>query len=306
MNSVFLNYSTSYFDLLNTDALLPSYSSNKLIKSFDGKLVESDVSLDSGGSDEQFYTNKTTLGFGERRAFNPDFKNISLGYSSMGYLDLNCNIYPTTTLHSGLKFTQNATKYNNSDLWVNNFNVLQYRDRAVASVDNIVSPIVGNIPVFGNNVYGALNDSGMAITDGFFVLTLSTNDTNPNGTTVDIDFNYQKIGKFVNLTLRKTLFQGNIIGKPPGFETQIPAGLLPVDLRPAFEVSCPIMIYQQSGSSTNIINQVGILKIGGDIIGNVNAGNVEIIKDPQESTRFDADTGNFDGWSSTTITYFTN
>jgi len=307
MNSVFLNYDTSYFDLLNTDALLPTYGSNKLIKSLDGKLVESDVSLDSAPFEEQFYTNKTTLGLGERRAFNPDFRDVQIGYwlnGTIGYPDMNCDIYPTTKFHNGLKFSQNASKYNDSDLWVNNSGVLNYRDRGVVSVGNSVVPVVGNIPVFGSATYGAIEDSGYGISSGVLVVPLEVNLSDP-GVSVGVDFEYQKIGKCVNLTLRKKLFQGGALGDPNGFQTQDVAGLLPMALRPVYEVSCPIMIYAENGGNAELINQVGLLRIGAIVNDVLNSGNVEIYKSPDGNAAFSDASGDFDGWSSTTITYFT-
>lgn len=297
MNSVFLNYSTSYFDLINTSALLPSYGSDKLIKSSDGKLVESGLSLDSDDNEEAIYTTKTSLGFGQKRIFNSEFNEIRIGRwvgGDIGYPNFNCHIYPTTTLHHGLKFTPNPEKYNNSDLWVNNVSgALRCRDRNVAISDDGV--VNGNIAFFGSN--GVLVDNLVGISSGIYPLTLNIPGSD---TTVGIDVDYNIFGKKIVLTLRKFIFNGSALANPNGFQTQTDAGKLPLFLRPFREISLSLLIYSENGGQAQLINQVGFFRLGG-----INTGTVEIFKSPDKASSFSS-SGAFDGWESGSITYFTN
>lgn len=308
MNGVFLSYNTSFFDLLNTDALLPSYGSSKIIKSSGGKLVESALSIVSDETSESIYTTKNTLGFGEKRAFTPDFNRIQIGYwpaGTIGYPEFDCDIYPTTTFHHGLKFVTNPVKYNDSDLWVQSGSgALKCRDRNVALSDDGV--VAGNFAFFGSNP-GVLNDNLVGFDSGLVVLTLYSNVTDPSSSPVSVDFDYQKIGKCVTLTLRDVRFQGSLYNNPSQFESRDTSGLLPTFLKPAREVACPLIVYETDSDRAAIPNQVGLLKIGGDIGGVVDLGNVEIRKEPlYEGGSFNASTGLYDGWSSCSISYFTS
>ena len=247
MNSVFLNYNTSYFDLISnaTSVLSPPYGSYNLIKSSNGKLVESNLFLESGDGYSDIKTLVPSIGFGTKSSYNIAFKNIDIGYWSNGgsyypESSLKVNIYPTTTFNQGLKFTQNPSRYNSSDLWISGNGVMKYRDRnVVSSGDGAIS---GNLAVFGSDTIGAIEDSGISILKGSITLTLRDNNTTPGNYTTNIDFYYQKIGKCVNLTLKKKLFQGKLLGNPTGLTTSLntsgfpfPDGLLPTFLQPIDE-----------------------------------------------------------------------
>ena len=298
MNSVFVNYNTSYFDILSESigVLSPPYESDRIVKSSGGQLVESSLKLDSDDTDELIYTTKPTIGFGYKRVLNPDFNKIDIGEwlnAPAGYPNLNCNIYPTTKFHHGLKFTPNPSKYNDSDLWVESVSgALRLRDRNVAISNTGV--VNGNIAFFGAN--GVLADNLVNISSGVIPLTLNIPESD---TTVGIDVDYNIFGKKIVLTLRKFIFQGSILNNPNGFQTQTDAGRLPSFLRPFRETSISLLIYSGTGGQAQLINQVGLFRLGGTL-----TGTVEIFKSPDKTSSFNSG-GAFDGWESSSITYFT-
>lgn len=307
MNSVFLNYNTSYFDLLS-EKIPTDLNDGRLLTSLNG--VIADTTIDCRNSSN--YPTITAapgnpfLNIGERRENNRSLISIDVGEDKNDdYSDFAVNLYPSAVFKRGFKFDGNVSRLDNADLWVNGTSgALKYRDRNVASVgDNVVA---GSFAFFGSSTIGAIEDNGVGFSKGVLPIPLRTSNVNPSGISVIIDFEYQKIGKCVSLILRKHLFRGSLIDNPPGFQTQTIEGLLPEFLRPAYEVSCPLMIYVQlNGVRAAMTNQVGVLKIGGDIQGVVNLGNIEIRKRPESDALFNANAGNYDGWSSCSVSYFT-
>lgn len=306
MNSVFLNYNTSYFDLLN-DRLPSDLGDGRLLKSSNGKIVESLLDCRSSYGDPSITASPGSLflNIGERNDENRSLTSVDIGQDELeDYTNFGLKLYPPTTFHNGLKF-EGGSRVNSADLWVNGSSgSLKYRDRNVVSSGSAIS---GNLAVFGSSTVGAIEDVGLSITSGLVVLTLFSNITDPSTTSVAVDFDYQKIGKHVSLTLRSAKFQGSLYNNPSQFETRNSSGLLPEFLKPLSEISCPIAIYVQVNSvRAALTNQLGVLKIGGDIGGSVNLGNIEIRKRPEYlDNKFDADSGDYDGWSGASVSYFT-
>lgn len=305
MNAVFLNYDTSYFDLLN-DRLPSNLSNERLLKSSNGKIVESSLDCRNSSGDPSITASpgNVFLNIGERNEENRSLTSVDIGEDKLGeYTDFDLNLYPAATFHNGLKF-EGGLRVNSADLWVNGSSgSLKYRDRNIVSSGSAIS---GNLAVFGSSTVGAIEDSGLSITSGLVVLTLFNANSSADDNRADVDFDYQKIGKCVVLSLRKFRFQGSLYGNPIGFESRDTTGLLPAFLRPNREVSCPLLIYRQiiGGTEGELVNGVGLLRLGGeDTFGGL--GNVGIFRFPDGTEAFDADVGANDGWSGASVSYFT-
>lgn len=306
MNAVFLNYDTSYFDLLN-DRLPSDLGNERLLKSSNGKIVETSLDCRSSSGDPSITASPGSLflNIGERNSENRSLTSVDIGEDLLGdYTDFDLNLYPPTTIHNGLKF-EGGSRVNSADLWVDGSSgSLKYRDRNVVSSGSAIS---GNLAVFGSSTVGAIEDSGLSITNGLVVLTLFNANASIAGENIDVEFDYQKIDKCVVLTLRKFRFQGSLKGNPIGFESRDSTGLLPTFLRPNGEVSCPLLIYRQisGGTEGKLINGVGLLRLGGeDTFGGL--GNIGIFRFPDGTEAFNADAGPNDGWSGASVSYFTD
>ena len=262
MLSSFVNYNTSYYDILKSQIPdIGPFTDNRIIGSSDGELIETGLTFETSSDNSSISTANSILSLGEKYQ-GSNLSRIEIGYELIGgpfYPNFKVEVFPPTEFYQGVKLRQNISRYNNADLWVRslggNTSTLKYRDRnVVSSPDGTVS---GNIAIFGGSEIGDIEDSGMKIETGIIVLTLFNANSSIDDNHADIDFDYQKIGNCVQLSLRKHMFQGDTFGNPIGFESRNSTGVLPTFLRPRDEVSCPILIYQQiSGGSSESLPQL--------------------------------------------------
>ncbi len=303
MNSVFLEYGLSYFDLLQGKIanLFPGFTDYKMIISENGGVTESKILSNSNRA--LLTTNETLLSIGDRSAasHSEDLETIDIGFwnnGEVGYPGMSAHIYPHATFYHGINFDKTPVNYNpgSASLWANNSGNLILENKEVCSG----SGVENNIALFDSRP-GTLKDSGYGISSGSFTLTLTANSVPAEQYSFDVFFRYTKINDLVTLVVERKMFQGSQYEKPGSFFSFLVFNSrLPVFLRPLNIASCSINTYRQISTSnrTNLVAPPGLCTLDPD-------GSIFIYQNIDNGPNWDAGAGPNDGWATFSISYGT-
>ena len=299
MQSTFINYGLSYFDILldKINSLIGNLTSGRLLGSLNGQAVE--TRLTYATTRALITTDETLLSIGEKSGAygSENLGRIDIGFwnnGDIGYPNTRVDIFPHTRFYYGANFEKTPVNYHPgaASLWANNSGNLILEDKEVCSG----SGVSGNIALFDTRP-GTLQDSGIKIASGVFQRTLRSNAVLP-GFTLIAFFSYTIIGDVATLTVQRKMFKGIDFASPGSFLSDGPDNFLPAYIRPAEFVAFPILTFRQIGvaNETNLVEPPGLCTI--DI-----TGEIIIYQNIDNNPQWDASAGNNDGWPSFSISY---